>query len=58
MSTTLFSEHSYYRAADNVLLGDAAPRNVRLEHGEIVPFDAVAEHPTGSAQDWCRRKIR
>lgn len=52
------SEHAYYRASDNVLLGDAAPRNVRLENGEIVPFDAVAEHPTGSAQDWCYRKIR
>jgi hypothetical protein len=36
------SEHSYYRKDDNILLGDAAPRNIRFENGTLVPFDAVA----------------
>jgi hypothetical protein len=47
------SEHSYYRKDDNILLGDAAPRNIRFENGTLVPFDAVAEHPEGTAMEWC-----
>jgi hypothetical protein len=50
------SEHSYYRIADNTLLGDAAPRNVRFENGALIPFDAVAEHPSGAARQWCVEK--
>jgi hypothetical protein len=50
------SEHAYYRIEDNILLGDAAPRNVRFENGTIIPFDAVAEHPYGAARDWCIEK--
>lgn len=52
------SEHSYYRKEDNILLGDAAPKNVRIENGVIIPFDAVAEHPEGSALEWCIGKTR
>ena len=51
------SEHSYYRAADNVLLGDAAPRNIRFENGVLIPFDAVAEHPEGIAKEWCVNQL-
>ena len=47
------SEHCYYRKDDNILLGDAAPRNIRFENGTLVPFDAVAEHPQGFAMEWC-----
>lgn len=47
------SEHAYYRTEDNILLGDAAPRNVRFESGTIIPFDAVAENPSGAAREWC-----
>ncbi len=50
------SEHAYYRTEDNILLGDAAPRNVRFESGTIIPFDAVAEYPHGAARDWCIKK--
>lgn len=52
------SENSYYRASDNVLLGDAAPRNVRIENGEIIPFDAVAESPCQQARDWCIQEFQ
>jgi hypothetical protein len=52
------SENSYYRIDDNILLGDAAPRNVRFEDGIIVPFDAVAEHPSERARQWCINKAR
>jgi hypothetical protein len=52
------SEHAYYRIEDNILLGDAAPRNVRFESGTIIPFDAVAEHPHGAARDWCVEKAK
>jgi len=50
------SEHAYYRIEDNILLGDAAPRNIRFENGTIVPFDAVAEHPASPAREWCSQK--
>jgi len=50
------SEHSYYRVEDNILLGDAAPRNIRFEDGVIVPFDAVAQQPSGAARQWCTEK--
>jgi hypothetical protein len=52
------SEHAYYRIEDNILLGDAAPRNIRIENGTVIPFDAVAEHPSGAARDWCVVKAR
>lgn len=52
------SEHAYYRIEDNILLGDAAPRNIRIENGTVIPFDAVAEHPSGAARDWCVGKAR
>ncbi len=52
------SEHSYYRKDDNILLGDAAPRNIRFENGVLVPFDAVAEHPEGIGKQWCIDRIR
>ena len=48
----------YYRIEDNILLGDAAPRNIRIENGTVIPFDAVAEHPSGAARDWCVVKAR
>ncbi len=51
------SEHSYYRKEDNILLGDAAPRNIRFEEGTLVPFDAVAEHPEGLAKEWCMNRF-
>ena len=51
------SEHSYYRKDDNVLLGDAAPRNIRFENGVLIPFDAVAEHPEGIAKEWCVNQL-
>lgn len=43
---------------DNILLGDAAPRNIRFENGTLVPFDAVAEHPEGLAKRWCTERIK
>lgn len=52
------SEHAYYRIEDNILLGDAAPRNVRFESGTIIPFDAVVEHPHDAARDWCVEKAK
>ncbi len=52
------SEHSYYRLEDNILLGDAAPRNIRFENGVLIPFDAVAEHPEGMAKQWCIERIK
>ncbi len=52
------SEHSFYREEDNILLGDAAPRNIRFEDGALVPFDAVAEHPEGIAKEWCINRIK
>ncbi len=51
------SENSYYRAEDNILLGDAAPRNIRFEDGVLIPFDAVAEHPQGLGREWCEGRI-
>ncbi|MDP3851488.1 MAG: hypothetical protein Q8Q59_13350 [Luteolibacter sp.] len=47
------SENAYYRPMDNVLLGDAAPRNVRFVDELILPFDAVAEQPEGEIQKLC-----
>lgn len=52
------SENAYYRLEDNILLGDAAPRNIRFESGTLVPFDAVAEHPEGFAKEWCINKAK
>ena len=51
------SEHSYYRKGDKILLGDAAPRNIRFEDGVLIPFDAVAEHPEGFAMEWCMARF-
>jgi len=50
------AEDAFYRPEDNVLLGDAAPRNVRIVRGQIVPFDAVAEHPGGAERAWCEKQ--
>ncbi|MFT3991211.1 MAG: hypothetical protein QM680_07355 [Luteolibacter sp.] len=50
------SEHAYYRPKDNLLLGDAAPRNVRIIDDEIIPFDAVAERPKGKTKALCLLK--
>lgn len=50
------AEHAYYRTADNILLGDATPWNVRILDGRIVPFDAVAEHPDIESAAWCAKK--
>ncbi len=52
------SENAYYRIEDNILLGDAAPRNIRFEHGTIIPFDALAAKPTGAARQWCAEKAK
>ncbi len=47
------AENAYYRESDNILLGDAAPRNVRIVNGIIIPFDAVAEQLLGKPKEWC-----
>ncbi|MEO8614096.1 MAG: hypothetical protein ABI600_03065 [Luteolibacter sp.] len=52
------AENAYYRENDNILLGDAAPRNVRIVNGVIIPFDAVAEQPSGNAKEWCGNEAR
>lgn len=53
---TNIAENSFYRIEDNVLLGDATPWNVRIVSRKIIPFDAVAENPSGEACDWCRQQ--
>ena len=44
------AEAAYYRPSDNVLFGDAYPRNLRIDND--IPFDAGAEHPDGAERSW------
>jgi hypothetical protein len=49
--------NTYFSEEDNLLLTDAAPRNVRVIEGIPVPFDAIAEIATGPLLDWIRLRL-
>ena len=50
--------NTFYSEEDDLLLTDAAPRNVRVIEGIPVPFDAIAEVATGDTLRWIRQRLR
>ena len=52
------STHAFYQPEMQMLLTDAAPRNVRIVDGVPVPFDAIAQIVKGRVLTWCEERCR
>lgn len=52
------STHAFFQPETRLLLTDAAPRNVRIVDGVPVPFDAIAQIPSGRVLQWCEERCR
>ncbi|MEI9894397.1 MAG: hypothetical protein WDN28_11070 [Chthoniobacter sp.] len=46
------SRDAFFDPETHLLLTDAAPRNVRIVDGIPIPFDAIAQIPSGKVLEW------
>jgi hypothetical protein len=51
------SVDTYLNGRTNILLSDAAPRNVRIINGVPVPFDAIASFATPEVLAWVAKSV-
>jgi hypothetical protein len=50
------STAAFFQPEIRVLLTDAAPRNVRIVDGIPIPFDAIAQIPSGKLLNWAMER--